>query len=257
MDSDSILGIVLLVVLVAVIGAIAFFSIRAERRLQQGLQDLADAKGWQLEKRKRVLGSSVSRGSGARGAEFGFTPGGGGDWSLDVRRRYSRRSGGKGSARITDAGRAEFRAPSPALSGGLAIFATGGAGGALGMAQGRIASSLAGVFDNMAGRALLGQLLGPDMGDHVGQLQSFPAPEGSGVTVMATADPSLWFDVEAIGRELGSWQPARSSDGSPQLAIGEAGIRLFLPNEITDPAALTRFVELGQRLRQVAQRRAG
>lgn len=253
MDSDNLLGIALLVILVAVIGAIAFFSIRAERRLQQGLQGLAEAKGWQLEKRKRALGSSVSRGSGARGAEFSFTPGGGEDWSLDVRRRHSSRRGGKGSPRITDAGRAEFRAPSPALSGGLAIFATGGAGGALGMAQGRIASSLAGMFDNVAGRAVLGQVLGPDMGDHVGQLQSFPAPEGSGLTVMATADPSLWFDVAAIGQELASWRPARGS-GSPQLAIGEAGMRLYLPNEITDPETLASFVELGQRLQQVAPR---
>ncbi len=265
MDSDMMWTVGIILAVVAAFGLILWFSIQAEKRRFEALQAMAAERGWTVRR---------ERFDRARG--FVVTPAEGNDWELEVRRsrsasgagsRSAQRGGRRGSHGITrvsasgsgrssapDPGRAEFRAARPVLPGGLAIFASGAPGG--GTALGEAASSLLGLFDNKIGKAMLSRVLGPDMGEHVGALQSFPAPEGSNLTVMATADPSMWFDVAAIGKALAGWQPLPGHTMLPQVAIGEAGLRLFIPREVTDPAAVARLVELGLELRACAARSA-
>ena len=262
MDGEGIFGVVLVIGFVALFAVIFFFAIRAERRLYQRLQALANERGWRFEKTRRVIGTTRHRAKGFTLASQSA----GEDWRLDVSRRFSTggssRGGKKGRARqrpgkevgqrTTTPGRAEFRAAEPVLAGGLAVFAPAGTAGAGGLAQSEAAASMLGVFDNKIGKTVLGHFLGADMGEHIGQLQAFPAPEGSGLTVMASADPSLWFDIAAIGEALNRWQPASGKAERPQLAIGEAGLRLFLNREVTDPETVASFIALGQELQQKA-----
>lgn len=265
MDREAITGIAVIIGFVVIFGAIVFFSIRAERRMQAALRELAEARGWSFE-------THSTRGFGRRAARKGFTlspAGAGGDWKLDVTRRSSSsgvsvgvsgkrgrsRSRSRNRTRSTNPGRAEFRAPEPTFRGGLAVFTTGATGAAMGAGQGGLADSVMGIFDNKLGKTVLSHLMGADMGEYAGQLKSWPTPEGSGITVMATADPSLFFDMEAIGAALGNWKPAKGFfNSSPQLIIGEAGVRLFLNQQITDADSIARFIDLGQELREKAMR---
>ncbi|MCC5987163.1 MAG: hypothetical protein JJT95_05725 [Pararhodobacter sp.] len=253
MDGEAFIGIAVIIGFVALFGAILFFSIRAERRLQAALRAMAEERGWEYQ-------TSRTRGMGRRSATSGFTVtpnGAAADWRLEVKRRSSSGSSGrKGAIRTSNPGRAEFRAAEPTFRGGLAMFTTGALGGAIGIGQGNMASSLMGMFDNKIGKTVLSHFMGADMGEHVGQLQSFPAPEGSGLTVMATADPSMFFDMEAIGEALRCWKPAKGSPGNPQLVVGEAGIRLFLSKQITDAETVASFIDLGLELREKAMREA-
>lgn len=256
MDNEAFIGIAILVGIVAVIAAIAFFAIRAERRLQAALHELAESRGWHYR-------ADTARGFGQRraGKSFTITPDSASDgWTLEVARRSSSRggsrSGRKGlSTTVTNPGRAEFRAPEPAFRGGLAVFTTGATGAAMGHGHGAAAESLMGLFDNRIGKAVLGHVMGSDVGEHVGQLKSFPAPAGSKLTVMATADPSMFFHLKAIDDALAGWKPARGFiKSSPQLFVSEAGMRLFLNQQVTDPESVARLIDLGLDLRDRVMR---
>lgn len=257
MDSEAFTGIAILIGIVVVVGAIAFFVIRAERRLQEALRAMAQARGWTYAPHR-------IRGFGQGRARKGFTvtPGSPAEgWKLEVTRRSSSSSGarrkGRSSTRTTDPGRAEFQAPEPRFSGGLAVFTTGATGGLMGLGGGSAADSVMGLFDNRIGKAMLGHMMVADIGDHAGQLKSFPAPEGSGLTIMATADPALFFDLDAIGAALKGWRPSKGRFASaPQLIIGEAGIRIMVSQQITDPEAVAGLIEMGQKLGAEAMRGA-
>lgn len=255
MDSESLTGIAILIGIVVAIGLVAFFAIRAERRLQEGLQAMAQARGWSYAAHKtRGLG----RGRTRKG--FTVTPGDPAEgWKLEVTRRSSSSSGNRGrggsTTRSTDPGRAEFHAPEPRFSGGLAVFTTGATGGVMGLGGGSAADSVMGMFDNKFGKAMLGLMMGADIGEHAGQLKSFPAPEGSGLSIMATADPTLFFDIDAIDAALQGWRPSKGRFASaPQLIIGEAGIRIMVSQQITDPEAVAGLIEMGQTLSAQAMR---
>lgn len=258
MDSESLTGIAILIGIGAVIGLVAFYAIRAERRLQEGLQAMAQARGWSYAAHKtRGLGQGRTR------KGFAVTPDDPAEgWKLEVTRRSSSSSGNRGrgggttrSTRSTDPGRAEFHAPEPRFSGGLAVFTTGATGGVMGLGGGSAADSVMGLFDNRIGKAVLGHMMGADIGEHAGQLKSFPAPEGSGLSIMATADPTLFFDIDTIGAALQGWRPSKGRFASaPQLIIGEAGIRIMVSQQITDPEAVEGLIEMGQTLSARAMR---
>ena len=241
MDGEGIWVVGVMLAFVAVFAVIIRASIRAEKRRVEALEAMASERGWTL-RRERF------------GKQHGFViaPAHGDDWVLELRK--SRSTGGSRSTgtRTSTPGRAEFRTPQPAMMGGLAMFTIGQSGDVLKLAQS--ASSVLGMFDNRFGQAMLSRVLGADMGEHIGALQAFPPPPDSHLTVMATADPSLWFDLPAIGRALEGWPGRNGMADHPQLAIGSNGLRLFIPREVTVPTAVAHLVELGLELRACAAR---
>ena len=258
MDGEAFTGIAILVGIVVVVGVIAFFIIRAERKLQAALQELAESRGWRYE-------TFRDSGFGRRRARkrFTMTPTDSSEgWTLEVTRRSSSNSGGRSRGKrgsrnttTTDPGRAEFRAPAPAFQGGLAVFSTGMTAKAMGLGGGGTADSLMGMFDNKVGKAVMGHFLGADVGEHMGQLKSFPAPAGSKMTVMATADPSMFFDLAAIDEALASWKPAKGLfKASPMMIVSESGVRLMVGQQITDPESVAGLIDLGLSLRERATR---
>jgi len=246
MDGDTIWMMAVAIAFVAVFVVLIRSGAKAEQRFKDALSEMAAARGW-----------IVNHETFGKGRGFVVTPADGGDWSLEVRRRQSSRSTGAGGRTTgsSSPGRSEFRVPDPALPGGLAVFMPGSRDGAEGAAFGEAASSIMGLFDNSFGRAMLGRLLGPDMGEHVGALQSFPSPPGSGLQVLATADPSLWFDLAAIGRTLAGWQPSGRMEAPPQMIVGEAGLRIMVPRELSNAEAVAQMVDVGLALRACAARR--
>ena len=238
MGGDVFQAVVIIGVVIAVFVAILGYAIRYERKLRQALQDLADARGWHYEACRLDYGTG---GKTAKG--FRLVPAGsGGDWQLEVVRRFSSGRTRRGGARTTSPGNAEFRLPEPVFEGGLAVFAAGSAGSTGG------AATPPGISDNRDDEGVPGSFLGPDIERHIGQLRPFPAPEGSGLTVMGTADPSLLFDLPTMGRLLNGWASPRGQWARPKLVIGEAGLRLMVGHELVTPEAVTQMVDLGLEL---------
>ena len=241
MDGDMIWPVVAMLAFVAVFAAIILIASKAEKRRFEALEAMASERGW-----------TVRRESFGKQRGYVVAPADGSDWMLELRKQRSSGSSRRGSVSTSIPGRSEFRSPQPAMMGGLAMFTAGASAGGLALAES--ASSLLGMFDNKIGRAVMSRLLGPEMGEHVGALQPFPSPPDSHMTVMATADPALWFDVPAIGRALEGWPKRNGLADPPQLAIGSSGLRLFIPREVTDPVAVAQLVELGLELRASAAR---
>lgn len=237
MDLQSLAVFLAFAMFIGGFGALVIWSIRAERARQAAMTALAEARGWRYEHEQR----------GARQASrFAIHPEGEGDeWQLQVTRR---RSGGK--RRSSHPGSSEFRAPSPALPEGLVVVMP-----EMGKGIAGAAATMAGLFDNRIGRALISKSLGPEIGEHLGRLQDFPAPEGSRAMVLATADPSLWFDIAAIAEAIHSWHPRKGSDRSaPMVVIDAGGFRMRVNYEVGDPDLVEQFIALGQQVQQVAAR---
>lgn len=220
-------------------GALIIWSVRAERARQAAMAALASAQGWRYEHEQ--LGAK-------RASRFSFTPentpeSADDDWRLQVTRR---RSGGK--RRASHPGSSEFRAPTPSLPGGLVVVMP-----EMGKGLAGAASSMMGLFDNRIGRALVSKALGPEIGEHLGQLQDFAPPEGARVMVLASADPSLWFDIAAIAEAIHSWHPRKGADRSaPMVIIDGSGLKMRVNYEIGDAELIEAFVALGQRVQSVA-----
>lgn len=216
--------------------ALVIWSVRAERKRQAEMTAIAIANGWRYEHQQR---------SGKRAARFAYMPEGpapdGSEqhWQLQVSRR---RSGSKG--RSSHSGSSEFRAPSPTFQNGLVVVMP-----EMGKGIAGAAASMMGLFDNKIGRALMAKALGPEIGEHLGQLQAFDPPEGARVMVLATADPTLWFDLGAIARGIHEWNPKTGSDRAPPMVvIDSTGLRLRLNYEIPEPALIERFIAIGQQV---------
>ncbi|MFN3952892.1 MAG: hypothetical protein ACK4LQ_00460 [Pararhodobacter sp.] len=220
--------------------ALVVWSVRAERKRQGEMTAIANANGWRYEHQQR---------SGKRAARFTYMPDGpapdGAEqhWQLQVSRR---RSGGKG--RSSHPGSSEFCAPSPTFQNGLVVVMP-----EMGKGIAGAAASMLGFFDNKIGRALMAKALGPEIGEHLGQLQAFDPPEDLRVMVLATADPALWFDLGAIARGIHAWNPKTGSDRSaPMVVIDSSGLRLRLNYEIPEPALVERFIALGRQVQREA-----
>jgi len=239
MDGDTLRVLLIFLLFIASFAGLIFWSTRLERKRQEAFQALADERGWRYENQ---------RGSGrGKPSQLLFTsPQSDAPWQLRIGRR---RSGGGGkTTRTSHPGSTEFRAPTPGLPGGLAVFMPEVGGGLTGAA-----SAVMGAFDNKIGRKLLSYAVGPEVGEHVGSLQPFEAPAQSRLSVMATADPSLWFDMNVIGRAIHSWNPQRGANRAPpRVMIGTEGVTVTLNYEITDPQMIADFVALGQDIMQNA-----
>lgn len=233
MDGESFFVFLIFALFISGFAAIVFWANKVERKRQDALEALAKDRGWHLENQ---------RGNGRKApSQFQLTPAQPGpDWRLRVIRR---RSGSKGKTGGTsNPGKTEFLAPSPALQGGLAVFMP-----EMGAALTGTAGAMMGMFDNAIGRRLLSAAVGPEFAQHIGSLQAFDAPAQARLSVMATADPALWFDMEAIGHAIHSWNPPSGSNRAPpRVMIGSDGLSVILNYEVTDPALIAQFVALGQ-----------
>ncbi|MCL4675075.1 MAG: hypothetical protein KJZ59_03380, partial [Pararhodobacter sp.] len=146
--------------------------------------------------------------------------------AIDITRPQSRKSGS--TTRIS--------LPDPRFAGGLAVFS-----GQQDPAAAAAASQLLGIFDNDLSRNLLTRMLGAEFGAHLGQLQAIDAPPGVGLTIMATADPSLQFDTAAIAAALADMP--RKRETQPMILLGDEGLKLRLAKDVTDPETLSQVVD--------------
>jgi heme exporter protein CcmD len=214
---------------VSIFAWLIIWSIRKDRAFRAALADLATANNWELRQEAQRRTS---------GAAFHFTPRDPAEgWSVSFHRaRPKGRSGSRGD------GSTLFTAPDPAFQGGLIVVTVEqhpSMGGAL--------SQLAGVLDNAMGRAIMGTLLGDSVGRHVGQLQNFPAPEGSRLTVMATTDPALFFDLAPLSPLLHGWRPRKIGlKGAPVVTISDEGVVVRLGYMPDDAADIEKFIALGR-----------
>lgn len=242
MDGETFLILAMMALFIGAFAALVIWSIRSEKRRQAEFAELAVQRGWSYD--------YVKPGRGRRSGVLRFT-GPDGDWTLEITRRRS--SGGKGSSRSSSPGSSIFRAPAPALPGGLVV-----AMAEKPQALTKMLPGMTGLFDNVIGRSLLNFAVGPEVAQHVGQLQSFDTPAELRINVMATADPTLWFDMESIARAVHGWNPRKSGDrGPPIVMIGETGLTLRLSYELGDAALIAQFIDLALETQPTLNRPAG
>lgn len=229
MDREAFFVFAVFAVFVAIFVWLVVWSIRKDRAFRAALVDLAEANDWELTQEAQRRTS---------GAAFHFAPRDPSEgWSVSFRRaRPKGRSGSRGD------GSTIFTAPDPSFQGGLILVVVEqhpSMGGAL--------SQLAGVFDNAMGRALLGTLMGDSVARHAGQLQNFPAPEGSRLMVMGSTDPALFFDLAPLSPLLHGWKPRKvGMKGAPVVTISDEGLVLRLAYMPDDAADIEKFIALGR-----------
>lgn len=89
------------------------------------------------------------------------------------------------------------------------------------------------------------------MGQNLGQLQDFPAPDGVSLSILASSDPNADYDAGAIAAVLSGFTRRRRASTGPMLLISERGMSLRLDRDVTDPVQLG---EIMDKLRDLAGR---
>lgn len=235
MDTQKLAVYLALAVFIGGFVVIIVWSLRVERNRQTALRTVVERHGWEY---------AHSPGTSRRAAHLCITPTDAG-WRLDIRRRRNR-----GKHRGQDPGRSEFVSPTPYFQNNLVMLIGPGARGLTG-AMG----ALSGVLDNAFGRGLLSRLFGPEIAEHAGNLRNYAPPEGSGLSVLASDDPTPLFDLPAIGAHLSAWPRQRGANaGPPVVMIHSEGLRVALNYELDDPARIEAFIALGEQLVAVARR---
>ena len=232
MDAETLFVLAAFGLFVSAFAGLVIWSVKKDRAFRASLAQMASAEGWTftIEAERR-----------GRGAGFTFRDPAQG-WTAVFRRPRSRN---KSVSSSSGNGSSSFSAPDPEFQGGLLVIAQAqhpGMGSAL--------TQLAGVFDNAFGAKLLGFVLGDTIGRHAGQLQEFPAPEGSGLSVLGTTNPALFFDLAVLGPLLQDWRPSYGGVKTPpMLLISDDGMDLrlgYIPRTSEDMRA---YILLGQNLR--------
>jgi hypothetical protein len=239
MDAEALFVFAAFGLFVSLFAGLVIWSVRKDRAFRASLAEMATEQGWTftIEAERR-----------GRGAGFTFRDPAQG-WTAVFRRPRSRN---KSVSSSSGSGSSGFTAPDPGFQGGLLVVSPAqhpGMGSAL--------TQLAGVFDNAFGAKLLGLVLGDTIGRYGGQLQEFPAPEGSGLSVMGTTDPALFFDLAALGPLLRDWHPRSGVVKTPPMVlISDDGLDLrlgYIPRTAEDMRDL---ILLGQAVRAALQKGA-
>lgn len=230
MDMETLFVFAAFLLFIAAFGGIIIWSIRKDREFRARLAEMAAENNWALQTEAQTRAS---------GAGFHFTsldPSQG--WRATFRRP---RPKGKSSSN-RGSGSTSFTAPDPVFRGGLVAVTLAQHPG-----MGSAMSQLAGMFDNAIGSKLLGMLMGDSVGRYAGQLQEFPAPEGSALTVLASTNPALFLDLAPLGPLLQGWQPRyRGLKTPPMVTISDDGVTLrlsYLPDNSED---MCNLISLGQ-----------
>jgi len=160
---------------------------------------------------------------------------------LGVVFRLANRSARQGSAVMP--GEMLFTLPEPRFAGGLAVFSPERATG-----MGRASATLAGALDNPLARHVTAQVLGADIGNHIGELRDFPSASAPGLMILSTADPELFFDSARIADALAELPSGMNGRKPPMLLATETGLQLRMPFLLSDPDAVCGIVATFRRL---------
>lgn len=128
----------------------------------------------------------------------------------------------------------------PTFDGGLAIYSS--------QFHPELASAIAtfsGILDNPLTRRTLGKFLGDDLAENLGALQSFPAPEGILLSVLADTDPHRRFDPQVIARAIEDGpRNYRGADGT-MIILRRTGMELRVAFALMDTDGIERFLDHG------------
>lgn len=139
--------------------------------------------------------------------------------------------------------------PEVRLDGGLAVYLL-----PLLPSSAGVVSSFSGALDNPVARRVLGKLVGPDIGDTIGRLREFPAPDGVDLSILADVDPSQRFDAAAIARALdGMPKDRKTTNPRSFITISGRGLELRTSYALASMAQIEAFLETGETLQAALQ----
>lgn len=237
MDSETLTIIIVMILFLGLFGYMLREHLITAKANREALDRLAARRGWRIERQGRRSGRG--RRSAAR---IVITPAGGsdddapaGDWRLEVVRPYHERGAHGGQ----NTGDTLFHAPAPRYDGGLIA----------------VAAPTPSLIAGNATRRLLADLevmLGGDAKDRISALAPCPAPEGSNVTVLADTGPAPGFDLNAIARIIGRWEPTYWLTPAPVVALDAQGLRLFVGGGLESPEAISAFLRMAGAVQEAA-----
>jgi len=145
-----------------------------------------------------------------------------------------------GESARRESGTTVMHLQTPTLDGGLAIYSS-----QLHPDMAKAIATFSGFLDNPLARRALGKVLGDDLAGNLGTLQSFPAPGGVELSVLADADPHGQFDPHAIARAIEDGP--RCNRGQPRMMIvlSRTGMDLRVALALTKTEEIDRLLDQG------------
>lgn len=228
--------ILILVLVAGLFAAIVWQAAKTEKRRRAGYAELAT---------RRDLTHEFHPGRGRAPTEFRFIDPQTGLVLTVTRKRTTR----NGSTTTSRGGSSVVTLPDPRFAGGLAVYTP-----PMGRGVADAASGLMGAFDTPFAKALIGKILGDDIGAHLGQLRSHPAPDGVVLTIMASVDPDPFFDTKAIQKALYASPFADRDERKAMVIVSETGVQLRVPKDLNEPDQIESLLDTATALQSTMKR---
>jgi len=235
MVSRDLVVLGLLALSVVVFAVIVIMALRRKRARDAAMEALFAARDW-----------SITEGRRNRRRERIVTPSDGA-WRLIL--LGPKRNNKSRTRTAASLGSTEIRFPEPAFRGGLAVFAPAPAAG-----MGNTAAALLGLMGSVLSREVMHRLVGEELAERVGDLEDYPAPEGTGMMILATADPAFGLDIHVAARVLTETATRLGGKFPPAIMASDTGMGLRVGGEIQRAEDLADFVDIALRLRDALPR---